>query len=330
MTKFIRILSLTLLLCFSSTAALAVDSQELPDVKVGIVSIKITEPNRRVGYTVGDIIEREVMLTIKAPYKLIDTSLPIVGYEKRYKGQVIGIELKSIQHTKEDHTDYSAHNIKLAYQIFTNSVVAKNATLGPEYLNLINTKNSKDLVKYRIPSFDITVSPLSVFGQVKLEENISPFLGPILLNDASEQTRLKIALSFLVLSLLGLLYIFGRHAWLPKMGGNFAKAYRAIRKLPDNNDGLKQSISILHQSLNSTADMSVFNDNLESFLAKHTKYSSLKTEFQQFFGLSRQVYFEPSFKNNAKTPTRAWLLQFTRRCRDCERGLNPTPIKVED
>lgn len=329
MTKFIRILSLTLSLCLCSIAAFAIDSQELPDVKPGIVTIKTIDPIRRVGYTVGDIIEREVILTIKAPYKLIDTSLPIVGYEKRYRGQVIGIELKSIQHTKEEHTDYSLHDIKLAYQVFTNSVVAKNATLGPEYLNLINTKNSKDLVKYRIPNFDIAVSPLSIFGQVKLENNISPFLGPLLLSDATEQMRLKIALSLFVLSLLGLLYIFGKHAWLPRMGGNFAKAYRAIRKLPDNNDGLKQAISILHQSLNSNAGMTVFNDNLDTFLAEHTKYSSLKSEFQLFFDLSRQVYFEPSFKNNVKTSTRAWLLQFTRRCRDCERGLNPTPIKAE-
>ena len=188
MKKFIRIFYLLLtlsvmLLSLVPQTALAIDSQNLPDVREGIVTIKTIDPVKLVGYTVGDVIEREVILTIKAPYALIETSLPITGYEKRYKGQVIGIELKSVSHTKEVNDDSTAFDIKLAYQVFTNNVVAKNAALGPEYLNLINTKNSKDLVKYRIPSLDIAISPIAIFGQVKIENNMSDFRGPMLLSD---------------------------------------------------------------------------------------------------------------------------------------------------
>lgn len=317
------------LLAIISSPVHAIDSQLLPDVKPDVVSISTTDPVRRVGYTIGDIVEREVVLKINAPYKLIETSLPIVGYEKRYRGQVIGIELKNVEHHKQEHEGYTTHTIKLAYQIFANDVVAKHRALGPEYLNLINTKDSKDLVKYRIPSLDITVSPLAIFGQVKVENNMSPFLGPLLMSDQQEKKSLKTSLIVLSLSLLGLLYIIGQHAWLPRMGGQFAKAYRALKKLPHTHEGLKQGISKVHQSLNQTANMSVFNDNLDDFLKKHPNFMALKPEIQQFFGLSRQVYFEPNAGHDVGEHPTQWLLKFTRRCRDCERGLIPTPEKAE-
>ncbi len=332
MTKSIRKYALMLFLCMAPIAAFALDSQDLPDIKEGIVTLETKDPEKLVGYTVGDVIEREVTLTIKAPYKLIDTSLPIPGYEKRYRGQLIGIELKSINHEKEESKKQSVHNIKLAYQVFTNNVVAKNAALGPEYLNLINTTDKKELVKYRVPSLTIAISPIAIFGQVKVENNMSPLLGPLLMKDDKEQQSLKISLAAIVLSLLGLLYILGKSAWLPRMGGAFAKAYRAVRRTDNTEAGLKQAISAIHLGFNTTAGMSVFNDNLSAFLHNHPAFYPIRPEIEQFFGLSRQIYFEPSFKPDSKfgvdNNPHQWLAKFTRHCRDCERGLIPEPMKT--
>lgn len=323
MKKIISLVYLALFLNLAPQIAFAVDSQNLPDVAEGIVSINTVDPVKLVGYTVGDIIEREVILTIKAPYKLIETSLPITGYEKRYKGQVIGIELKSVSHTKKERKDSTTFNIKLAYQIFTNNVVAKNAALGPEYLNLINTKDGKDLVKYRIPSLDIAISPIAIFGQVKIENNMSPLRGPLLLSNVKEDKWLKISIGFLAISLLGLLYILGQRAWLPRMGGTFAKTYRALGKLPTTPEGLKQGIATVHGSLNTSANMSVFSTNVAVFIAQKPNFSPMATEIQQFFSLSRQVNFEPSATHDVGNNPQKWLREFTRRCRDCERGLTP-------
>lgn len=329
MTKFIRNCALMFLLCQAPLTAIAMDSQDLPDVKEGVVSIETKDPVKLVGYTVGDIIEREVTLTIKAPYKLIDTSLPITGYEKRYKGQLVGIELKNIEHVKKESKDKTVHYIKLAYQVFTNNVVAKPASLGPEYLNLINTRDKKELVKYRVPSLSIAVSPIATFGQVKIENNMSPFLGPLLMSDTNEKQALKISLAAIIVSLIGLLYILGKHAWLPRMGGAFARSYRAVRKAPDTTEGLKQAVSAVHLALNTTAGMSVFNDNLDAFLHQHPNFHPVKPEIQEFLNLSRHVYFEPSFKpRSVDHNPHQWLLQFTRHCRDCERGLIPDAMKA--
>jgi mxaA protein len=307
-------------LALVTPAAYAMDSQDLPDIEPGYVTISTVDPVKLVGYTVGDVIEREVTLIIKAPYKLIETSLPITGYEKRYKGQLIGIELKSISHSKKEGDDSSRHVIHLAYQVFTNNVVAKNAALGPEYLNLVNTKNNQQIVKYRIPSLSIAISPIAIFGQVKIENNMSQFLGPLLLSTDKEKQKLQAALVVLVASLLGLLYILGRRAWLPRMGGNFAKTYRALRRLPHNDAGLKQGVSQVHTALNATATISVFSNNIDQFLALKPNFLPVKAELQQFFSLSRQLYFEPQQPDAA---AQRWLQQFVRRCRDCERGLTP-------
>jgi len=332
MTKSIRKYALMLFLCMAPFTAMAMDSQELPDVKEGIVSIETKDPVKLVGYTVGDVIEREVTLTIKAPYKLIDTSLPIPGYEKRYRGQLIGIELKSINHVKKESKKQTVHHIKLAYQVFTNNVVAKNAALGPEYLNLINTTDKKELVKYRVPSLTIAISPIAIFGQVKVENNMSPLLGPLLMTDDKEMQAMKVSLAAIALSLIGLLYILGKSAWLPRMGGAFAKAYRAVRKTGNTDEGIKQAISTIHQGLNTTAGMSVFSDNLSAFLHNHPDFYPIRTEIEEFFGLSRRIYFEPSYKlegkHGADQNPHQWLTRFARHCRDCERGLIPEPMKA--
>lgn len=323
---FIKTLVASLAL-FLTLPVSALEIPDIPDAKDGVVTIKSIEPERRVGYTVGDIITRTVFLEIKKPYVLIDESLPIVGYEKRYKGQVIGIELRNIAHEKDEHNNSVNHKIKLSYQVFTNSVVAKPAILPAEYLRLINVNShGKDIVRYRIPSYEIAISPLSIFGAVKIEADMSDFRGPLLLNAHKEKQQLKIAIVMLGLSLLGLLYIVGQHAWLPKMGGAFAKAYKSLRKLASDPQGLQQGVSIMHQAINTSAGHSVFGDTLQTFLAKKPAFVGLKNEFEQFLSLSRQVYFEPNAAHTVPGDPLKWLQSFAKRCRDCERGLKPDAV----
>jgi mxaA protein len=51
---------------------------------------------------------------------------------------------------------------------------------------------------------------------------------------------------------------------------------------------------------------------------------------QQFFGLSNQVFFEANAKHDVGTEPVAWLKQFCRRCRDCERGLIPDTLSPKN
>lgn len=327
MNKLMSQWLLALILSASVMQAIALEYETLPDIKEGNVSIKLQEPERTVGYTVGDILTRHITIEIKKPYQLIDESLPIIGYERRYKGQLIGIDLSNIQHVKKDNNNSVEHDLTLSYQVFTNNVVAKNGALPAEYLRIINTE-TKEVVKYRIPSWDFAISPLSIFGAVKIESNMSGYRGPLLLDNSSEKQGLRVLLTILGLSLLGLLYMLGKHAWLPKMGGPFAKTYRVIRKAPNTAQGLQHAVSSMHQSLNSTAGLSLFSGNLEHFLDKKPAFKPIESEIKQFFALSRQVFFEPNAKHTIGNEPIQWLAQFCRRCRDCERGLIPDALNA--
>jgi mxaA protein len=323
MKKFIPNLLLTIMLSLSFHGVYALDITRLPDAKEGVVSIKIVNPVKDVGHTVGDIVRREITLTVKKPYYLVEESLPIVGYEKTYRGQPIGVYLSGLKHTKKDEGEQIVHHLTLDYQIFTSSVVAKRAAVLAEYVRLVNTSDKDDLVKYRIPMWEFVISPLSVFGQIKVEDDMSQFRGPLLMDDSKLKKSLNWSLAFLALSLLGLLYILGKHAWLPRMGGPFAKAFRNIKKQDNTPQGIQSAVSSMHAALNASAGNSLFINNLDEFLTKKPAFNAIKTEINQFFALSRQVFFEPNAKHEVGAVPVAWLKQFCRRCRDCERGLVP-------
>lgn len=317
------------MLSLSAIAAHALDSQSLPDIKVGAVRLQIQDPVRNVGYTVGDVLTRHLIVSIKKPYELIPESLPIIGYQKRYRGQLLGIDLSDIKHSSKESGDTVIHDLVLTYQVFTNKTVVKNGTLPAEYLHIINLQsNGKVVVKFRIPSFEFNISPIARFGQIKIEADMSQYRGPLLLDNAPEKQRLKILLSILALSFLGLIYMLGKYTWLPRMGGPFAKSYRMIskqmaRKQANTIQGIQQAVSSMHAALNTTAGHSLFSDNLANFLAKKPAFKAIDTEIQQFFALSNQVFFEPNAKHGLGSEPLQWLAQFCRRCRDCERGLIP-------
>lgn len=294
----------------------------LPSVDSKYVSIREINPTRDAGYVVGDKLERTIILTVKKPYELIQESLPIVGYEHRYRGQVSGIELVNISTEEETFSDRSVHKIHLIYQVFKSGRVAKPAILRGEIVKLRH--NGKTEVRQvRLPSFNFRTSPLSVYGEVNLKNEMSPFIPPFTISTASEYQIIKVAAGVLALSLLGLLYILGAHTWLPRMGGAFAKAYRKVGHLPDNAEGLQQSINVVHQAIQQVAGQSVFSNNIDRFLQEKPAYQPARPEIERFFSLSRQVFFDAKTPLELGMPAKQWLCTFCRHMRDCERGLIP-------
>jgi len=314
------LLAAGMLISFVSQLALA--DVILPDINAKYVTITEYNPTRDAGYVVGDILERTITLNIKKPYELMKESLPIVGYEHRWKGQISGIELSKVNSEEVQHNDSVTHVIHLTYQVFTTGKLAKPAVLRAEILKMRNTEK-KEILQYRVPSFNFRVSPLSVFGSVKLKEELSPYTPPFLIDSSKQKLTLKLLISLLSLALLGLLYIFGMRAWLPRMGAPFAKAYRDIRHLPETAEGLQQATTRIHESLNKTANSSLFGSNINGFLQANPAFLPVKQDLEKFFALSRKVFFEPDATQDINEYSKAWLMKFCRHLRDCERGLRP-------
>lgn len=286
------------------------------------VSVREINPSRDAGYVVGDKLSRTLILTVKKPYELIEESLPIIGYEHRYRGQVSGIELADIQVEQQQSSDRTTHTLHLVYQVFKSGRVAKPAILRGEIVKLRNTA-TKETRQFQFEPFAFRTSPLSVYGEVNLKQEMSPLIKPFTLSADKEQRVFNIAAGVLALCLLGLFYIFGAYSWLPRMGGAFAKAYRKVSKQPDTEQGLQASISVVHHALQQVAGHSVFGNGIERFLTEQPAFVPVKSELERFFALSRQVFFDPNAAPELGMPAKQWLKQFCRHMRDCERGLSP-------
>jgi mxaA protein len=300
-----------LLALFWSIAAHAEILENDPRIKISTI-----EPARDVGYTVGDVVSRTVILESPKNLTLFDTSIPIVGNEKKRRGKGSGIELKQVSFERHPGVTSNSYTLRLTYQIFTTGVTAKPASLPPEFVKF-GGEGEKSF-EVRIPSWSFRISPLAVFGSVVVEKDMSGFQGPLLLDSSRPRQLLWGLLGLLGAALLGLLYVLGTSTWLPRMGGPFARALRDLKKLPDNAEGLSQGVSRLHQALNATAGGSVFE--AKAFIERKPSFVPVGSEIERFFGLSRTVFFEPRAAHGIENPM-AWLKQFCRRCRDCERGL---------
>jgi mxaA protein len=303
-----------LLLFIHPLIAAAMDGITLPP-QDSRIQMQVFNPDRDVAYTIGELVPRTVILVAKKPLTLLDTSLPITGYERRWKGQVTGIELRTINKSQSMGTDDTTYILNLSYQIFTTGAVTKAAFLPAEKVRFTDGKN---IIEYRIPEWGFRISPIALFGTVKLEQDMSQYRGPLLLDPAPQKLHLKILLSIFTLSLLGLLYILGVNTWLPRMGGPFARAYRDLRKLPSTPQGLQQGVERLHRAFNLTAGTSVFN--ADNFIARKPAFAGLKAEMDQFFNLSRTVFFEPAAPSGLQQPE-VWLRRFCLSCRNFERGM---------
>jgi mxaA protein len=318
MTKFIYALVLAIGICFTVTVAAADKpvGENLSPKDAPPVYVSVANPERDVGFHVGDVLQRIVTLKVQKPYKLLETSLPLAGNQKRYQGQKQGIETRSamLEHTEDG--DYNVYKLDVTYQVFTNNVVAKPAALPPEFVKF--SGNGK-IFQVRIPSWSFRISPLAVFGSVKIEYDMSAYRGPLLLDGSMHRYALWGLLGVLGCALLGLLYIAGNRSWLPRMGGPFARAYRDLRKLSADDAGLQRGVTRIHQAFNASHGSSVFT--AEEFLATKPGFAAIRDDIERFFLLSRTVFFDVNANPGIEGSRQDWLRQFCRRCRDCERGL---------
>lgn len=279
------------------------------------VKVSTIEPERDVGYHVGDVLTRTVILEAPSNFTLYETSIPVVGNEKKRRGKGNGIELKEVKFSKRAGVSINTYTLQLSYQVFTNNIVARPASLPPEFVKFGDKKES---FEFRIPSWSFRISPLAVYGSVVVERDMSGFRGPLLLDSSKHQQLLQASLGVLGIALLGLFYVLGTATWLPRMGRPFARACRDLKKLPDTPEGLSQGVSRLHQAFNTTAGGSVFDST--RFIHEKPAFSHIKADIDQFFALSRTVFFEPGAAHGIDSPM-DWLRAFCRRCRDSERGL---------
>ena len=324
MRKYLLIL---ILLCLSSSIFAYEDPKKYKDIDPSFIKITIKDPSQKVGYTVGDTISREIIFTVKKPYQLVEESLPIEGYEKRYRGQKLGVVLKNIKFIKETEVEETQYKINLIYQIFTNNVVAKPAFVTADYYRLINPADSENILKYKIPEFSFAISPIAIFGDIKIEDDMSPFRGPFYINIQTENELLKKTFFGIILIIIILAYIWARFTWIPGQNKIFSTIYKNNKNTSASPENVKKFITDLHSGFNRTINQSLFESNLGILLEKNKSFNNIKGEINFFFNLSRSIFFENS-KSVDYEKAHSWLRVFSLHCRMSERRLIVDPKDI--
>ena len=324
MHKFLLIF---ILLSLSSGILAYEDPKKYKDIDPSFIKIIIKDPKQKVGYTVGDKISREILFSVKKPYQLVEESLPIEGYEKRYRGQKLGVVLQNIKFTKQNEDEEVRYKINLTYQIFTNNVVAKPAFVTADYYRLINPSDPENILKYRIPEFSFAISPIAIFGDIKIEDDMSPYRGPFYINNYNQKEFLKKITFGFILVILIFGYIWARFTWIPGQNKIFSAVYKNNKKKPASPESVKKFISDLHAAFNETVNQSLFESNLQILLRKNKSFNNIKDEIHIFFDLSRSIFFENSKLINYEK-AHAWLKSFSLHCRMCERKLIVDPKDI--
>ena len=271
----------------------------------------IQNPERDIAYFVGDVIKRTVELDVKTPYELAPGSVPTKGVMRK------GMELREVSLTDRKSSDATHYRLQLTYQVFNRGDYAKKLELPSEALQLNNGGKPVPVV---IPAWQFQVSPISARGEVYIEKDMSPYRGPLLVKFGYLKPLLAVFLLMVLAAICGLTYINVDAAWFPGMGGPFAASYRRIISLPHSPEGALAAATSIHQAFNLTHGENVFFQNLDQFLQNNPGFQSVRTEITSFFDLSNHLLYGISV---GKQPSAGMpvLLEFCKRCRDCERGV---------
>ena len=300
--KTTKILIALLLLLVSITSAAAT-----------LYDLSVQNPKKDISYVVGDIFIRTVLLNVKAPYKLSSASLPTKSSNQN------GIEVSAIKVTEKQSSKVTHYQIELKYQIFTSSKVVKKLEVANYPLKITHAGKFANVT---VPAWQFRVSPLAVDGEVYVENDMSPYRGPILVESGYVKLLLGLFLSMILLALAGLIYINADSAWFPGMGGPFAMSYRELSGfesyLKQDITLLQQATTSIHRAFNKTFGENVFATDINTFLHKHPNFGSIQEEISYFFQLSNQVLF--TFNSTSATSIVA-LKKFCEQCRHCERSV---------
>jgi mxaA protein len=274
------------------------------------LSAAASEP-RAYGYHVGDVVVRRVEFFVPDGLVLDEASLPRPGARGK------PLELKEMSRDSSPASGGTRHGLTMTYQVFLAPVEVRTLEIAPIVLHFTGQPRDQDL---RIDAWPVTVSPL-----VPVEASprrglgeLQPDLAPPLIDTSPARTRLLV---YAIVALLLLAYLAHVYIALPWWGSRkrpFGQAWRDVRGLPANDPAAaRAALQRMHEALNVTAGEVVFENGVDRFLAAQPRYAGLRDDLVAFFQQSRREFFGAGVATAADP---RWLQQFSRRCRDAERG----------
>jgi mxaA protein len=298
----------TLLLVAAAATCMRATAQDA-EPAAGDLAATVHEP-RAFGYTVGDVLQRRLVLQVPDGLTLDEESLPRTGRRGR------AVELRRIDHQRSPVGGGMRHELTLAYQVFFAPTAVRTFEIAPFRLRFTGTPRDQDL---RVEGWPVTVSPLvpvDVSPRRGLGE-LQPDAPPPLIDTRGAVQRLQAYAAAALLLLAWLAWVYLAGPWLAGRRRPFGLAWRGVRGLGTAPTAEQQRAAYqqVHHALNQTAGEVVFEQGLDRFLHAHPRFTALRGDLARFFQHSRARFFAGEGSGDA-----AWLVALCRRLRDAERG----------
>jgi mxaA protein len=285
----IRLLTVLLVL----TTPLAAQDKTSP-----ILSVSTIEP-RGFGYFVGDLLTREIVVTVAAPYTLEAASQPSPRRLSYW------LDLRAVNVDERAEGGRTRYRLKLVYQTLYVPLSPEPRTLPAITLRFID---GGDTVAAKVPPFNIVMAPLREVIPEKPEEGPVGYLRPdeVPRTVSSRQARIGFGAGLVIVALaFGLLAY--HNAWWPfgkRPARPFTKAARALRRLsraaPDTN-AYRTGLLDLHRAFDAAAGRRVLAEDVPDFLSEHGEFRPYEAEIGRFFATSRRAFFANDHAGAAAT-----------------------------
>ena len=265
-------------------------------------SVSSIEP-RAFGWTVGDVVQRKLLLDMPAGLALDLASLP----QTRRPGQAIELRSARLQ----------GRELLLEYQVFLAPTAVRTLEIAPMRLRFGGPAGERFV---RVDAWPLTVAPLMP-DEVSPREGLGemrPDTAPPLIDTSARQTRLTVYGAALLLLAAVFAWRWFGLPWLGRRQRPFAQAWRALRKLPaqPSDEQRQAAFKALHAALNRCAGEVLFEAGLPRFVGRHPGFVPLRDALEQFFRHSHDEFFA----GHEGVVDGAWLRRLGRACRDAERN----------
>jgi mxaA protein len=254
-----------------------------------VQSVAVVEP-RAFGYFLGDVLTREVVLTLKRGARVEPASLPRPGPLNYW------LDLRSVDVAEDDTASATQVKVTLAYQAFYSALDPRRLEIPGFTLKVSDGKRTADT---QVPAIGFVISPLRELFAAKDGETpppltLRPDATPRLVATGPERTVMLIAAGVAVASLV---LLAAHHAWGPfrrRSGRPFTEAARFLkvnaRRLAGEG-GYRAALIKLHRAFDRAAGRRLLPDDLEEFFKEHPEFAPLAPDVQRLFACSRDAFF---------------------------------------
>ncbi len=271
---------LTVLLCFAAPlAALAANS---PVLSVGTI-----DP-RGFGYFVGDLLTREIVVTVAEPYKLEPASQPTARRLSYW------LDLRAADVSTREADGQTRYRLKLLYQTLYVPLSPEARTLPA--ITLRFAAGDKTAVA-EVPPFRFIMAPLREVLPEQPEEGPVGYLRPDALPRTIPTRQARAGLGAGVVTILiGIGLLAYHHAWGPfgrRATRPFTEAARRLRRLscvPDD-DAYRTGLLDLHRAFDASAGRRLLAEDVPDFISGRVQFRPYEAEIGRFFASSRRAFF---------------------------------------